>query len=102
VGELVMAGAKCYTYDFGFLHAKGVIADEEVFSYGTANMDIRSFRLNFEVNAIVYDAQMARRMADIFRADVKNSTMITKEMYTSRPLWLRFLEQTSRLLSPLL
>ena len=48
VGELVMAGANCYTYDNGFLHAKGMIVDGEVFCYGTANLDIRSFALNFD------------------------------------------------------
>jgi cardiolipin synthase len=101
-GDLIMAGANCYTYNDGFLHAKGVIADEEVFSYGTANMDIRSFSLNFEVNAIVYNAAMARKMADIFREDIRHSTRVTKKMYMSRSLWTRIREQISRLLSPLL
>ena len=55
IGDLVMAGARCYTYDKGFLHAKGMIVDSSVFCYGTANMDIRSFALNFEVNVVVYD-----------------------------------------------
>ncbi|MCR5278683.1 MAG: cardiolipin synthase [Lachnospiraceae bacterium] len=102
VGELVQAGANCYTYDNGFLHAKGMIVDEEIVCYGTANMDIRSFALNFEVNAIIYNARIAKEMTRIFRDDVVKSTRITKDTYNRRGLWLRFKEQFCRLLSPLL
>lgn len=102
IGDLVMAGAKCYTYDNGFLHAKGLIVDEEVLCYGTANMDIRSFKLNFEVNAVVYDKKEAEKMVEAFRRDLAVCTRITKEIYTSRRLIVRLKEQVSRLLSPLL
>ena len=102
IGDLVMAGAKCYTYDNGFLHAKGLVADEQVLCYGTANMDIRSFKLNFEVNAVVYDEKEAEKMVEAFRKDLAVCTRITKERYTSRKLRIRVKEQVSRLLSPLL
>ena len=102
MGELVMAGANCYIYNKGFLHAKGVIVDDEVFCYGTANMDIRSFALNFEVNAVVYDEAKAKEMTDYFREDLRYCTQVTKSMYASRPLPVRIKEQVSRLLSPLL
>lgn len=102
VGELVMAGAKCYTYDDGFLHAKGIVIDEEVLCYGTTNMDIRSFALNFEVNAIIYSKKKAKEMSDIFEEDLKKCTRITKNKYLSRSLIIRVKEQGSRLLSPLL
>lgn len=102
MGELVMAGANCYVYNNGFLHAKGIIVDEKVFCYGTANMDIRSFTLNFEVNAVVYDEPKAREMIGYFEDDLKHCTMVTKEMYASRSLYIRIKEQVSRLLSPLL
>lgn len=102
IGELVMEGAHCYKYEDGFLHAKGMIIDEKVFCYGTANMDIRSFALNFEVNAVVYDGRKAKEMTEIFREDLKKSTRITKEIYTNRSLTIRLKEQVSRLLSPLL
>ena len=52
--ELLQMGAKIYIYQKGFLHAKGILMDEEVYCFGTANMDIRSFHLNYEMNAIVY------------------------------------------------
>ena len=102
VGELIQSGAKCYTYDNGFLHAKGMIVDEKVFCYGTANMDIRSFALNFEVNAVVYDEKKAAEMTEVFKKDLELSTLITPDMYAGRSLWIRLKEQTSRLLSPLL
>jgi len=102
VGELVLQGAKCYTYMDGFLHAKGIIVDEMVLSYGTANMDIRSFSLNFEVNAIIYDEDKAREMAGYFKEDLKKSKLITRNIYLGRNLMVRVKEQVSRLLSPLL
>lgn len=102
IGDLVMAGAKCYTYDNGFLHSKGIIVDGRVFCYGTANMDIRSFALNFEVNAIVYNHEKAYEMERLFIEDLKYCTRITKDMYAGRNLLIRFKEQMCRLLSPLL
>lgn len=102
VGDMVMAGAKCYTYENGFLHSKGLVVDDEVLCYGTANMDIRSFSLNFEVNAVVYDADKAREMTAIFDRDLEYCVQITRESYASRGLKTRFKEQVCRLLSPLL
>lgn len=102
IGDLVMAGAKCYTYDNGFMHAKGMVVDEKVFCYGTANMDIRSFSLNFEVNAVVYDEKKAVEMEQYFIKDLEKSTRITKDAYVGRSLKIRIKEQICRLLSPLL
>lgn len=102
IGDLVMAGANCYTYDNGFLHSKGIIVDGKVFCYGTANMDIRSFALNFEVNAIVYNANKALEMERIFIEDLKFCTKITKDVYAGRKLKIRLKEQVCRLFSPLL
>lgn len=102
IGELVAAGANCYTYEKGFLHAKGMIIDDQVLCYGTANMDIRSFALNFEVNAIIYDEKIALQMRKIFEDDLKHAKQITKEKYNRRVLPVKIKEKISRLLSPLL
>lgn len=102
IGDLLDAGAKCYTYDNGFLHAKGMVVDGLVSCYGTANMDIRSFRLNFEVNAVIYSSRTARKMEQIFMEDLKKSTRVTRYLYGRRSYLVRFKEQFSRLLSPLL
>lgn len=102
IGDLVMAGANCYTYQNGFLHSKGMVVDGRVLCYGTANMDIRSFALNFEVNAVVYNASKAHEMEEIFREDLKECRQVTKDVYAGRNLYIRVKEQVCRLLSPLL
>lgn len=102
MGDMIMAGAKCYVYNEGFLHAKGMIVDDKVLCYGTANMDIRSFRLNFEVNAIVYDSKKSLEMRKIFEQDCQKSTLVTRDLYQSRSLRIRLKEQFCRLFSPVL
>lgn len=102
IGELLEAGVKVYTYNNGFIHAKTIVADSLVMSIGTANMDIRSFKLNFEVNAFIYDDRIAKNGEDQFRKDMSNSDEITKEIYNSRSLILRIKESVIRLLSPIL
>jgi cardiolipin synthase len=102
MSDLLGVGAKCYTYDNGFLHAKGLVIDGKVACYGTANMDIRSFKLNFEVNATIYNKETATKLEDIFMEDLTKSTQITPYLYANRPLIIRIKEQISRLLSPLL
>ena len=102
MGQLLNAGANCYIYNNGFLHSKGIVLDGEVFCYGTANMDIRSFALNFEVNAVVYSREKAREMERLFREDLKHCTRVTRESYSARSLKVRFKEQVCRLMSPLL
>ena len=102
IGDMVMAGANCYTYNNGFLHSKGMIVDGKVLCYGTANMDIRSFALNFEVNAVIYDEKRAQEMVDIFQKDLEVCRQITRDYYVARKLKIRIKEQICRLLSPLL
>ena len=102
MGDLLEAGGRCYTYENGFLHAKGVMVDGIVSSYGTANMDIRSFELNFEVNAVIYDEDVTEVLERAFMDDLSHCHEVTLEEYDNRPLWLRVKEQGSRLLSPLL
>lgn len=102
VGDMILAGANCYTYQNGFLHVKGLVIDECVYCYGTANMDIRSFSLNFEVNAVVYGEKDAKQMVKIFHEDLTHCVKITRDSYVRRKLWIRIKEQFCRLLSPLL
>lgn len=102
VGELLKAGVECYTYNKGFLHSKMVVIDGKVSSVGTANMDIRSFKLNFEVNAFLYDSTISHSLEKIFEKDILDCTEITKDHYKNRPLIVKFKESISRLLSPIL
>lgn len=102
VGTLLDYGAKILLYDNGFLHAKTIVVDEEVASVGTMNIDSRSFRLNFEINAIVYDEQIAKQLHDMFDKDSLVSSELTPERYQQRSWLIKFKEGISRLLSPIL
>jgi Phosphatidylserine/phosphatidylglycerophosphate/cardiolipin synthases and related enzymes len=102
LGELLDAGIHIYLYERGFLHAKTLVVDGKLSSVGTANLDIRSFKLNFEMNAFIYDRGTASKLMAIFEDDMRHSSELTKEIYASRPLFDRFRESISRLLSPIL
>jgi cardiolipin synthase len=101
-GTLLDAGAKIYIYDGGFLHAKTICVDGEVASIGSANFDIRSFRLNFEANAFLYDASEVYKLEAIFETDMMKSHELTKHLYRGRSSVVKFKESVSRLLSDLL
>ncbi|NGZ76183.1 cardiolipin synthase [Saccharibacillus alkalitolerans] len=100
---LLDAGVKIYEYEKGFLHSKLLIVDGETASIGTANMDMRSFHLNFEVNALLMNnASVARITAD-FERDLLNTTMIDPATFGgNKRMAVRFMESAARLLSPLL
>ncbi|MDQ0481760.1 cardiolipin synthase [Guptibacillus hwajinpoensis] len=102
VGELLKAGAKVYIYQNGFIHAKTIAVDGEISSVGTANIDVRSFRLNFEVNAFIYDEDISKQLEEVFINDMEKSVELTLEGYHERSMWIRFKESISRLLSPIL
>lgn len=100
--ELLEAGVRVYQYQKGFIHSKTLVVDGLVSSIGTANMDLRSFKLNFEVNAFIYNKEVARRLEQDFFTDLKDSKEISYYDYQERPLLLRFFESLARLFSPLL
>ena len=102
LGELLDAGVKCYQYEKGFIHSKAVFIDGAVSSIGTANMDVRSFGLNFEVNTFIYDKKFTEKMEQDFKNDLKNSMEITKQWYRNRKLFFKIRESIARLISPIL
>jgi len=103
VGELIEYGAKVYIYENGFLHAKDtIVVDDAVCSVGSCNFDIRSFSLNFETNAFIYDASISRSLKNVFVEDMKVCTYYNKEAYSQRGHIIKIKESISRLFSPLL
>lgn len=100
-GELLQAGVRIFEYH-GFLHSKTLVMDKRVLTIGTTNLDIRSFALNFEVNAFVYDGVKATEYANIFLRDLESSAELTLERYSQRGLWSRFAESVCRLFAPLM
>ncbi|MGG4448369.1 cardiolipin synthase [Brevibacillus sp. HB1.2] len=102
LGDLLKSGVRCYLYEKGFMHAKTIVVDTQLSSVGTANVDIRSFKLNFETNAFMYDSKMAEELEELFVSDLADCREMTLGEYVNRPLRLRLLESLTRLLSPLL
>jgi cardiolipin synthase len=100
--QLLEAGAEVYLYKKGLLHSKTIVIDSSIGIIGTANMDHRSFELNFEVNAIVYDEAVAKEMRETFFLDLESADQINKEAWLKRPWNRRLPEKIARLFSPVL
>ncbi|GEP18869.1 cardiolipin synthase [Pediococcus argentinicus] len=95
-------GIKVYYYNNGFIHAKTMVIDGRISTVGSANMDFRSFKLNFEVNSFMYDEAIAQELQDIYENDIQSATLQTAEMFDQQSWWLKFKQTFSRLLSPIL
>ncbi|MBB6218927.1 cardiolipin synthase [Anaerosolibacter carboniphilus] len=102
IEELLRAGVRVYKYMKGFMHGKILLVDGIAASVGTANLDIRSFQINFEVNAFIYDKDIVERMEKDFYTDMEDSKEVTLEEYLKRSLLEKIKEATGRLMSPLL
>ncbi len=102
VGEMIKAGCKVYIYDGGFLHAKTIVSDSEVSSVGSCNFDIRSFKLNFETNAFIYDRGFAHEMEKAFFKDIESGHELTLQEYNNRSIVIKFKENISRLMTEIL
>ncbi len=100
--DLLNAGVEIYQYKKGFVHAKTMVTDGSIAIIGTANMDQRSFDLNFEVNAFVYDTDIANQLRNIFFDDLKDAQIIDVTKWNERPWYKLLTEQAARLISPLL
>lgn len=102
LGQLLRYGADVYLYDGGFLHAKTVMVDHEIATIGTTNLDARSFRLNFEINALIYDQKTAVKLGALFETDAASSRRLSQEEYAKRGTLVKIREGISSLLSPIL
>ncbi|MNJ39747.1 putative cardiolipin synthase YwiE [compost metagenome] len=100
--ELLEAGVKIFEYEKGFLHSKLLIVDGEIATVGTANMDMRSFHLNFEVNALLVRSDSIAQMVKDFERDLLFTKQIEYKEFMEKKLFVRFMESAARLFSPLL
>lgn len=100
--DLLDAGAKVYLYEKGFMHQKVLLIDNKYSIIGTANMDNRSFYLNFETVAVVNDQNFCSQTEEMIVEDFKNASILTEEDIYSHPWWFIFLTRLTRLLSPIL
>jgi cardiolipin synthase A/B len=100
--ELLRNGAEIYSYKKGFLHQKVIIVDGNIASIGTANMDMRSFHLNFEVNVFLFGTSSIRDLVAHYEEDVQDSEKIKPVQYHKRGLVERSKESFARLFSGVL
>lgn len=100
--EILKAGGRVYLYNKGFIHSKLVVVDDEIASIGSSNMDLRSFMLNFEVNAFIYDGTVIKKIIEQFYVDEKASEELLMYNFRTRNIAVRLVESISRLFSPLL
>ena len=100
--EMVQAGVRVFLYQAGYLHAKTISIDSAVCSIGTANMDIRSFSIDYEAQAVIYDQQKSLELERAFYNDLEQCTEFSLPAYQKLPVTLRFRDSCARLLSPLL
>jgi cardiolipin synthase A/B len=96
------AGAKIYLFQEGYFHPKTLTIDSAVTAVGTANMDIRSFSLNYETMAILYDEGKAHELEQQFLADLEHCTEWTVEAYERYSAVHRLVDSIYRLASPLM
>ncbi|MFO7869721.1 MAG: cardiolipin synthase [Bacteroidales bacterium] len=101
-GDMMEGGVEIYLYQKGILHAKTMVVDNAFSIVGTANMDIRSFDLNFEVNAIIYSSDFAQKLRTVFYNDISHATQLSYDVWEKRPLFVKMLQKLAALLSPLL
>lgn len=100
--EILEAGVRVYFFKKGFTHSKLMIVDDLFASVGTANIDIRSFNQNFEVNALIYDEEVTLSLKNDFLEDVKVSEKVELDVWKQRPRHEKALESFARVFSPLL
>src|SRR5690606_28876438 len=99
---LLSAGCEVHEYSPGMLHSKYIVIDETVAMIGSANFDVRSLYLNYEVTAVFYDRTVACALADVFREDLRHGHRVELADRANISLRWRFAEGLARILSPLL
>jgi cardiolipin synthase len=98
--EATSTGVKLYRYQDGFLHQKVMLIDDSVATVGTANFDNRSFRLNFEITAIVADRNFAAEVEAMLEQDFSKSRVMSRDEYDRKPWYFRFGVELARLTAP--
>ncbi len=100
--DMARAGVQVLLYEGAYFHAKTVCVDSILCSIGSANMDIRSFSINYETNLLAYDETTARELEADFEADLEHCVPFSVDAYEARNRTARFIDSSLRLCSPLL
>jgi cardiolipin synthase len=100
--ELLAAGVRIFEFGPGMMHAKTAVVDGVWSTVGSANMDVRSFRLNFEANLVVHDRTLAGELTRLIERDLSEAVEVRAVDLRRRPLRLRLLDGAARILAPVL
>lgn len=100
--ELIESGIEIYHYNKCFLHSKVIVIDSEICSIGTANFDIRSFTINYELMMVFYDSKISKNLVKDLEKDIESSSIMTTEKYNAISSVAKFRNSIARLASPLL
>jgi len=100
--DLLAGGVEVLCFGDGLLHTKSMVVDGEVTIFGTVNLDLRSFELNFEVSLIAYDVAFSAATRELQARYAARSTPIDPAQWLARPWWRRTLENAVQMMSPLL
>lgn len=100
--DMMEAKVKIYQYQKGFIHTKTMIVDDVFSTVGTANFDYRSFEINFEVNAFIYDKSICAELKSHFNEDLKSAIQLNIASWIKRSKWQKFKEAIARLMAPIL
>ena len=101
IKQVEPVGVKFYRYEGGFLHQKVILVDDRIAGIGTANLDNRSFRLNFEITMVMVDREFGAAAAAMLEEDFSQCRQVTAEEYDRRSFFFKLAVQSSRLLSPI-
>ena len=100
--DLLASGVRILCFHEGLLHTKSVTVDDDIALFGTVNLDMRSFWLDFEATLIVYDLGFGTQLRTLQQQYMEKSESINLERWRTRPAWARFIENVAHLFSPLL
>lgn len=102
VHQLMKKGAKVYLFNGGFHHSKIMMIDRSFCTVGTANLNSRSLRYDYETNAFIFDPEITRQLNEVFERDKQNSTLLTPEVWKKRSGWKKFVGWVGNLFTPFL
>ena len=102
LGDMLEAGVRVFKYQTGMLHSKAIVIDDLISIVGSTNIDDRSFKQNFEVNAFIYDEKTALQLKKLFIDDMANCTELTLDGWNNRRRRQKLKESFARLFSPLM
>ena len=102
IKEALNAGISMYLYRKGYMHAKTLVIDDSLVTIGSTNLDFRGFEQDFEINAFMYDENLARQQHDLFIEDQKDAELIDPLEWDKRPLLDKAKESAARIFSQVL